>query len=151
MTTNNQPEPLNTVLEQAAALLLKKYAREGVFENPIAVMEYLKMKMSHYEREVFALMLLDSQHRLIRFKPLFFGTINAASVYPREILKAVLEANAAAVILAHNHPSGVPEPSAADRAITHRIKEALSLIDVNTLDHIIVGETCVSLAQRGEM
>lgn len=72
-------------------------------------------------------------------------------MYPREILKAVLQANAAAVILAHNHPSGVPEPSVADRAITHRIKEALNLIDVNTLDHIIVGETCVSLAQRGEM
>lgn len=151
MTTNNQPIPLNTVLEQAAALLLRKYAREGAFENPTAVMEYLKLKMNQYDREVFALMLLDNQHRLIRFEPLFFGTINVANVYPREILKAVLQANASAVILAHNHPSGVPEPSAADRAITHKIRDALNLIDVNTLDHIIVGETCVSLAQRGDI
>lgn len=143
--------PLNMVLEQAAALLMKKYARNGAFESSAAVMEYLKLKMGQYEREVFALMLLDSQHRLISFEPLFFGTIDAASVYPREILKAVLQANAAAVILVHNHPSGVPEPSTADKAITGKIKDALALIDVNTLDHIIVGETCVSLAERGDM
>lgn len=151
MNTNEQSVQLNTVLEQAAALLLQKYAREGTFENPNAVIEYLRHKMNQYDREVFALMLLDSQHRLIRFEPLFFGTINAASVYPREILKTVLQANAAAVILAHNHPSGIPNPSAADIAITAKIKDALSLIDVSTLDHIIVGETCVSLAQRGDI
>ena len=143
--------PSNMVLEQAAALLLQKYTREGQFENPMAVMEYLKFKMNQYEREVFALMMLDSQHRLIRFEPLFFGTINAASVCPREVVKAVLNANAAAVILVHNHPSGVPLPSDADKAITARVRDALNLIDVSTLDHIIVGETCVSMAQRGDM
>ncbi len=121
MSTNNKPVPLNTLLEQAAALLLQKYYREGTFQNPNAVMEYLKLKMNQYDREVFALMLLDSQHRLVRLSRCFFCTINAANVYLREILKAALQDNAAAVILAHNHPSGVPEPSAADRAITYRI------------------------------
>lgn len=151
MNTEDLSLQLNVVLEQAATLLQQKYAREGTFNDPNAVIEYLKYKMNQYDREVFALLLLDSQHRLIRFEPLFYGTINSTNVYPREILKAVLEANAAAVILVHNHPSGVPEPSSADIAITAKIKDALNLIDVSTLDHIIVGETCVSLARRGEM
>lgn len=151
MNTENFSIQLNVVLEQAATLLQQKYAREGTFNDPNAVIEYLKYKMNQYDREVFALLLLDSQHRLIRFEPLFYGTINSTNVYPREILKAVLEANAAAVILVHNHPSGVPDPSSADIAITAKIKDALNLIDVSTLDHIIVGETCVSLARRGEM
>ena len=151
MNTEDLSLQLNVVLEQAATLLQQKYAREGTFNDPNAAIEYLKYKMNQYDREVFALLLLDSQHRLIRFEPLFYGTINSTNVYPREILKAVLEANAAAVILVHNHPSGVPEPSSADIAITAKIKDALNLIDVSTLDHIIVGETCVSLARRGEM
>ncbi|BDM66084.1 DNA repair protein RadC [Shewanella sp. NFH-SH190041] len=145
----NQPVPIDQVLEQAAEVLLSKYSREGIFENPPIVKEYLSLKMGHYEREVFALMLLDSQHRLIQFLPLFFGTIDAASVYPREVVKAVLLANAAAVILTHNHPSGVAEPSHADRAITNKLKDALALIDVRVLDHIVVGETSVSFAERG--
>jgi DNA repair protein RadC len=94
-------------------------------------------------------MLLDSQHRLLKYTELFFGTVNAASVYPREIVKATLAVNAAAVILAHNHPSGIAEPSQADIAITKRIKDALSLIDVPVLDHIIVAQESVSFAQRG--
>lgn len=93
-------------------------------------------------------MLLDNQHQLIRFEELFFGTIDAASVYSREVVKAALNANAAAVILAHNHPSGIAEPSRADKRITSRLVDALGLIDVRVLDHIVVGEHCVSFAER---
>lgn len=144
-----QRDPVNAVFEQAAELLKKKFVREGTFCDPHKVKEYLKLKMIQYEREVFAVMMLDNQNRQISFEPLFFGTIDAASVYPREVVKAVLQANAAAVILTHNHPSGVAEPSDADRTITQRLKEALALIDVRILDHIVVGEDCVSFAERG--
>ncbi len=112
-------------------------------------MEYLKLKLGAYDREVFALMLLDNQHRLIQFDILFFGTIDAASIYPREVAKAALSHNAAAVIFAHNHPSGIAEPSQADRHITDKLIKALGLIDVRVLDHVVVGEDCVSFAERG--
>tara|TARA_R100001509_G_scaffold28068_2_gene14734 strand:+ start:35977 stop:36261 length:285 start_codon:yes stop_codon:yes gene_type:complete len=92
---------------------------------------------------------MDSQHRLIEYKELFFGTINAAPVYPREVMKEVLQQNAAAVILAHNHPSGVTEPSEADKRVTTRIKDALNRIDAPVLDHIVVGQDTVSFAERG--
>jgi len=99
---------------------------------------------------VFALILLDSQHGVLDFEKLFYGTIDSASVYPREVIKAVLNANAAAVIIAHNHPSGNPEPSRADIALTTRLREALNTIDVRLFDHLVVGgpET-VSFAERG--
>jgi DNA repair protein RadC len=97
---------------------------------------------------VFAVMLLDSQHQLIDYQELFFGTVNAASVYPREVVKAVLQENAAAVIFAHNHPSGVGEPSIADKQITKRLQDALGLIDVTVLDHVIIGESCYSFAEN---
>ena len=103
-----------------------------------------------YEREVFAVMLLDNQHRLLDYQELFFGTINAGSVYPREVVKAVLGKNAAAVILAHNHPSGMAEPSDADKAITARLQEVLEVVDVQVLDHFVVGQhDAVSFAERG--
>jgi DNA repair protein RadC len=140
---------LNELLEQAAEALAQKYKREGSFTNPHHVMEYLRLKLGSYDREVFALMLLDNQHQLIRFEELFFGTIDAASVYPREVVKAALNVNAAAVILAHNHPSGIAEPSSADKRITSRLSDALGLIDVRVLDHIVVGKRCVSFAERG--
>lgn len=142
---------VNVVFEQAAELLRQKFIREGTFCSPDKVKEYLKLKMAQYEREVFAVLMLDNQNRLISFEALFFGTIDSASVYPREVVKAVLLANAAAVILTHNHPSGIAEPSVADRTITCKLKKALTLIDVRILDHIIVGEECVSLAERGEL
>ena len=113
------------------------------------VKEYLALKLGAHEREVFAVMFLDSQHRLISFEEMFFGTIDAASVYPREVLKMALRHNAAAVIFAHNHPSGVPEPSQADKRITERLVEALKLVDIRVLDHIVVGESCVSFAEKG--
>ena len=99
---------------------------------------------------MFACLWLDNRHRLIQFEELFFGTINGASVYSREVVRAALRHNAAATILCHNHPSGISEPSNADRQITQRLKQALELIDVVVLDHIIVGDdSCTSLAQKG--
>lgn len=92
---------------------------------------------------------LDNRHRILDCQRLFTGTIDGASVYPREVVRAALEANASAAILAHNHPSGVAEPSAADRAITKEIREALNLVGVRVLDHIVVGADCVSMASRG--
>lgn len=139
----------NEILEHAAEILANRYVRGDAFSNPTATHDYLRYKLGHYEREVFAVLLLDNQHRLIEFKELFQGTVDAASVYPREVVKAVLEVNAAAVIFAHNHPSGESTPSQADKRITTRLKEALALIDVQVLDHIVVGETCVSFAERG--
>ncbi|EGR2323851.1 MULTISPECIES: DNA repair protein RadC [unclassified Vibrio] len=137
------------VLEQAAEIIANKYLRGDVFSTPEATKDFLTYKLGNYEREVFAVLMLDNQHRLIEFKELFFGTIDAASVYPREVVQLVLETNAAAVIFAHNHPSGIPEPSQADKRITSRLKDALALVDVRVLDHFIVGESCVSFAERG--
>ena len=137
------------VLEAAAEIIACKYVRGETLTSSQATKEFLSFKLSKYEREVFAVMLLDSQHKLIDYQELFFGTINAASVYPREIVKAVLTENAAAVILSHNHPSGEAEPSQADISITKRLKEALALIDVPVLDHIVVGKTATSFAERG--
>ncbi len=145
----HQTSNLNQLLEQAAEALALKYKREGSFTNAENVKEYLKLKLGGYDREVFALMLLDNQHQLIHFEELFFGTIDAASVHPREVVKSALNANAAAVILAHNHPSGIAEPSQADKQITSKLVDALALIDVRVLDHIVVGESCVSFAERG--
>ncbi|HEY0924187.1 RadC family protein [Rheinheimera pacifica] len=137
------------ILDKAATLIAKKYDRKNAFTNPQATKDFLTYKLIKHEREVFAVMLLDNQHRLIEFRELFFGTIDAAPVYPREVVKLVLEHNAGAVIFAHNHPSGVAEPSEADKRITRRLTDALALIDVKVLDHIIVGETPVSFAERG--
>ncbi|MEZ8675501.1 MULTISPECIES: DNA repair protein RadC [unclassified Vibrio] len=140
---------LNELLERAADALAAKYKREGTFTNPTNVKEYLKLKLGAHDREVFAVMFLDNQHQLISFEELFFGTIDAASIYPREVLKAALNHNAAAVVFAHNHPSGIAEPSQADRRITQRLVDALKLVDIRVLDHIVVGEDYVSFAEKG--
>ncbi|CAK3069396.1 CP4-6 prophage; RadC-like JAB domain-containing protein YkfG [Vibrio crassostreae] len=140
---------LNELLERAAEALAAKYKREGTFTNPTNVKEFLKLKLGAHDREVFAVMFLDNQHQLIEFEELFFGTIDAASIYPREVVKAALNHNAAAVVFAHNHPSGIAEPSQADRRITQRLVDALKLLDIRVLDHIVVGEDCVSFAEKG--
>ncbi len=142
------------VIREALAILDARYQNRqhttAVFTSPALVRDYLRLRMSGYEREVFAVLLLDSQHRLLSYEELFFGTIDAASVYPREVVKLVLAKNAAAVIFAHNHPSGYAEPSDADRRITERLKTALATIDVSTLDHLVVGHLdVVSFAERG--
>ena len=118
--------------------------------QPVAVRKYLSAKLADFEHEVFAVLFLDTQHRLIEYSELFRGTIDSASVYPRELVKEALRLNAAAVVVSHNHPSGNPEPSSADKVLTQRLKEALGLMEVRTLDHIIVaGSDTVSFAERG--
>jgi DNA repair protein RadC len=117
--------------------------------TPQASKNFVKLQLAKYEHEVFACLMLDNRNRVIAFRELFRGTIDAASVYPREVVKQVLADNAAAVIFAHNHPSGATEPSQADIAITERLKKALALIDVRVLDHLIVGEEVTSFAERG--
>ena len=118
--------------------------------SPRATREYLIARLRDLEHEVFCCLYLDNRHRLIEFEQLFRGTIDGASVYPREVVKQALQWNCAAVIIAHNHPSGVAEPSLADERITLRVKDALALVDIRLLDHIIVGDgASVSLAERG--
>jgi DNA repair protein RadC len=118
--------------------------------SPRATRDFLVAKLRDLEHEVFCCLYLDKRHRLIYFEELFRGTIDGASVHPREIVKLALQRNAAAIIIAHNHPSGIAEPSQADELITQRVKEALGLVDIRLLDHIVVGDgVSVSLAERG--
>jgi len=144
----DKPMTESQVLEKAAEILACKYVKKDAFTSSQATRDFLRFKLGNFEREVFAVMLLDSQHKLIDYQELFYGTINAASVYPREVVKAALQENAAAVIFAHNHPSGLGEPSIADKLITKRLQDALGLIDVTVLDHVIIGESCYSFAEN---
>ncbi|WP_241638333.1 RadC family protein [Vibrio parahaemolyticus] len=143
------PVTADRVLDAAAEILAARTLRGDQYCNPEATKTYLSCKLKHHEREVFAVMFLDNQHRLIAFEELFFGTIDSASIYPREVLKAALKVNAAALIFAHNHPSGDATPSQADKQITQRLKEALALVDIRVLDHIVVGDSAISFAERG--
>lgn len=140
------------ILIMAKQLSRKRLARGREISSPGEVKEHLRNLLHDRENEVFAVLLLDTKHRVLAFRELFYGTIDGASVYPREVVKAALQVNAAAVILVHNHPSGNPEPSQADRLLTERLKEALALIDVRVLDHIVVGtDGCISLTEYGWM
>lgn len=141
---------LQAVLEMARRYLAAGLLRGEALANPRATRDYLMSRLRAHPHEVFACLFLDSRHRVISFEELFYGTIDGASVHPREVVKRALAHNAAAVILAHNHPSGVAEPSRADEALTHRLRDALALIDVRTLDHFVIGDTeAVSFAERG--
>jgi len=131
---------LQAVLEMGRRHLAEAMVRESALEGPKAVRQYLKAMLRHEPHEVFACLFLDSKHKVLMFEKLFTGSINSASVYPRQVVKRALANNAAAVILCHNHPSGVTLPSQADRELTHRLKQALGLIEVQVLDHIIIGE-----------
>lgn len=138
------------ILDAARQVVDRKMQRGVALGSPADVKAYLRAKLAGLDHEVFAMLFLDNRHRLIAYEEMFRGTLDGASVHAREVLKAVLRFNAAAVILAHNHPSGHAEPSAADRAITLRLRDALALIDVRTLDHFVVaGNATVSLAERG--
>jgi len=118
--------------------------------NPRATREFIRMRLRDLPHEVFCVVYLDIRDRVIAFEELFRGTLDGTSVHPREVVKQALARNAAAVILAHNHPSGIAEPSQADELITQRLKEALSLVDIRVLDHLIVGDgVCESFAERG--
>ena len=126
-------------------------AHQQAISSPEAAKDYLRLRLAERERETFAILLLDNRHRVIAYEELFYGTIDGCTVHPREVVKLAHTRNAAACILAHNHPSGIAEPSRADEQITRRLKEALALIDVRVLDHLIVGEDVVSLTERGLM
>ncbi|WP_114418776.1 RadC family protein [Marinospirillum perlucidum] len=141
---------LQAVLEMSRRHLEAELKRGEGLTSPQAAGRYLKAQLRDLPHEVFALLLLDNQHRVLHFEVLFRGTLDGASVYPREVVKLVLAHNAAAVILAHNHPSGIAEPSGADEQITRRLKEALALVEVRVLDHLIIGDgEPVSFAGRG--
>lgn len=138
-------------IAEALELLDRRYFSRG--ENllcPVVVADYLKLQLVGHHQEVFAMVCLDSRHRVLTFEKLFFGSIDCASVYPREVVIRALGCNAAAVIFAHNHPSGCAEPSQADRVLNGRLKDALALVDVRVLDHFVVGEgTPCSFSERG--
>jgi DNA repair protein RadC len=141
---------LQGVLELARRHWQAQLQREDVLDNPETTRRFLGSRLRHRPHEVFACLFLDNRHRVIAFEELFQGTIDGASVHPREVVRRVLHHNAAAVILAHNHPSGVAEPSRADVALTRRLTDALALVDVRVLDHVVVGEgPGVSFAERG--
>ncbi|RZU02893.1 RadC family protein [Rivibacter subsaxonicus] len=141
---------LSAVIELARRALAATLRERPVFESPAAVKDYLQLQLSQLTREVFSVLFLDHQQRLLAFETLFQGTLSQTSVYPREVVQRALALNASAVILAHNHPSGMAEPSRADEFLTRSLKEALALVDVRVLDHIVVGSGCtVSFAERG--
>ena len=141
---------LHAALELARRHLGEDLTRGCALTDPTATERYLQAQLSDRQREVFACVLLDTKHRVIHYEELFYGTLNAAQVHPREVVKLALSHNAAAMIIAHNHPSGVAEPSRSDEAITERIREALELVDIRLLDHLIIGGTkSTSLAARG--
>lgn len=140
------------IMTMAKQLSRKRLSRGRTISSAIEVKDHLRNLMHEYESEVFGLLLLDTKHRILAFRELFYGTIDAASVYPREVVKEALKHNAAAVILVHNHPSGDSTPSQADKLLTERLKNALALIDVRVLDHIVVGtDSCTSLTECGWM
>jgi len=141
---------LAAVMEVARRCLREDLRSASALTSPGAVRDYLRLAISSREHEVFVCLWLDAQHRVIASEELFRGTLTQTSVYPREIVKAGLKANAAAVIFAHNHPSGVAQPSQADELLTRNLKEALSLVDIKVLDHFVVaGHQTLSFAERG--
>jgi DNA repair protein RadC len=147
--------PTRYAILQASLELARRHYQElmrsgSALANPRATREFLRVRLRDLPHEVFCCVFLDNRHRVIAFEELFRGTIDGASVHPREVVKQALARNAAAVILAHNHPSGLAEPSQADELITRRLKEALALVDIRVLDHLVVGDgVCESFAERG--
>ena len=141
---------LQAARELAARAIKEELQHRDALSSPAAVRALLQHRIAGLPHEVFVVLLLDAQHRVIAIEELFRGTLTQTSVYPREVVKAALKANAAAVIFAHNHPSGVAEPSSADELLTRTLKQALSLVDVQTLDHfIIAGTKALSFSERG--
>ncbi len=141
---------LQAGLEIGRRQLEARLTRGDALANPQDTRSYLTARLRRYPHEVFACLFLDNRHRVISFDEMFFGTIDGASVHPREVVRRALDHNAAAVILAHNHPSGVAEPSRADQMLTRRLQDALALVDIRVLDHFVIGDgEAVSFAERG--
>jgi DNA repair protein RadC len=145
-----RPASAEEVLQQARRVLSRRVRRGATMSSPQAVKDYLRLQIGVLEHEVFTVIFLDAQNRLIALKEMFRGTVSQTSVYPREVVKESLALNAAAVILAHNHPSGAADPSRADEFLTQSLRAALLLVDVRVLDHLVVaGSDVVSFAERG--
>jgi len=139
-----------SIINQAKSILLTELLTTPAFTDPATVKDFCQLEIGHLEHEVFAVMFLNQRHQMIAFSEMFTGTIDGASVYPREVAKAALANNAAAVIFSHNHPSGTTEPSTSDERITSRLVNALDLFDIRVLDHIVVGKgDATSFAERG--
>lgn len=143
----------NSIIAEALNILESRTLRcSAEFSQPDHIKDFLRLRLGALEHEIFACLFLDNRHRMISFKELFRGTVDGASVHPREVVKESLFANAAAVVFVHNHPSGRAEPSEADRRITQKLIDALKLVDIRTLDHFVIGGTeIVSFAERGLM
>lgn len=144
------PADPEQVLEGARQIVDARTPRGTSFSDPNVACNFFRDKLGHRDREIFAAVMLDTRHRLIEYVELFMGTIDGAEVHPREVARQALRHNAAALLVAHNHPSGDVEPSAADRAVTARLKQALALLDIRLLDHVIVGgRDSLSMAAKG--
>lgn len=137
------------IITAAHDVINNRFCRGAAITSTEASREFLRLRLGHLEHEIFAVLWLDNRHQILCFEELFRGTIDGASVFAREVVKSALRHNAAACILAHNHPSGVSEPSIADRSITGELKDALALINVRVLDHIIIGNNTLSFAEQG--
>jgi len=138
------------IMSAAKALIKKKFSKGVVIDGIETTVAYLRAQYVNYEYETFICIFLDNQHRIIKVVEMFRGTVDSASIYPREVVKKALELNASAVIFAHNHPSGVSTPSSADKSITEKLRQALGLVDIRVLDHIIIGGAeSYSFAGRG--
>ena len=140
---------LQAVVEMSRRFLQEKLQRGDALNNVTDVKNYLQSRLQSYPYEVFSCLFLDNKHRVIAYEELFYGTINSASVHPREVIRKVFQHNAAALVLAHNHPSGVAEPSQSDIAITSKLKQVLGAIEVRVLDHFVIGDEIISFAERG--
>jgi DNA repair protein RadC len=148
--SNIQTDSDNEILAAAEAIHLRRLERQGKISEPNEAAQYLRARCGHAEREVFGCLFLDTRHQILACEDLFFGTIDGAEVHPREIVRRGILLNAAAIVAFHNHPSGNNEPSAADRAVTSRLKQALALVDIRLLDHFVVTSSgFTSMAARG--
>jgi len=145
-----QPADTSIIVAEAKRRLAARFRRGAALSSPAAAKEAIQLKLSEREHEVFGCLYLDNRHHVIEFAELFRGTIDGASVYPREVVKAALGCNSAAVIFYHNHPSGEASPSEADKTLTHRLRTALALVDIRVLDHFVIGGDAVySFAESG--
>jgi DNA repair protein RadC len=144
------PAQFDEILQVAQRVLMERVRNSELLSSPEAVKDFLRVRLGTLEHEIFAVVHLDSQHRVIEYVEMFRGTVTQTSVYPREVVKDVLRRNSAAVVLVHNHPSGTVQPSRADEALTQTLKSALALVDVRVLDHMIVaGPSVLSMAEKG--
>jgi DNA repair protein RadC len=151
-TAARRPQPGDATIIEALAILERRLRKPGAaLASPGQIKAYLMLHLAEQDREVFVAMFLDNQHRLIEARDLFHGTLTQTSVYPREVVRAALAANAASVVFAHNHPSGIAEQSHADEMLTRTLKQALALVDIRVLDHFIVAGSVppISFAERG--